>query len=174
MSNTTILKGDCAGLITFSKQIHTFIPADKRRRQMHKIVEALYRQRTDFFEADYRSVFATIKRKLTRRCLLMIYTNYDSLNALKRQQHFLKELSRLHLLIVVFFEDKEMLELIRIPVKSVEEIYTKIIAEAFLYEKKQIVRELRQIGINAILTTPEKLTVNTVNKYLELKSRRFI
>jgi uncharacterized protein (DUF58 family) len=174
MSNTAILKEDCAGLITFSKNIHTFVPAEKRRRQMHKILEALYRQGTDFFEADYRSVYATIKSKLPRRSLLLIYTNYESFNALKRQLPFLQELARLHLLIVVFFEDKEMLELTRLPVKSLEEIYTKIIAEELLFEKKHMVRELQQIGINAILTTPEQLTVNTLNKYLELKSRGYI
>jgi uncharacterized protein (DUF58 family) len=174
LSNTAILKADCAGLITFSQKIHTFIPADKRRRQMHKILEALYRQGTEFLESDYRLVYATIKRKLTRRCLLLIYSNYESFNALKRQLPFLKELARLHLLVVLFFEDKEMLEVTRDAATSIEQIYTKIIAEELLLGKKQIVRELQQVGIHAILTTPEQLTVNTLNKYLELKSRRYI
>ena len=37
-----------------------------------------------------------------------------------------------------------------------------------------MVRELQQHGIFTILTPPEKLTVNTVNKYLELKARQAI
>jgi hypothetical protein len=46
-----------------------------------------------------------------------------------------------------------------------------VIAQKFAHEKKQIVRELAQYGIMSLLTTPEHLTVDVVNKYLELKSR---
>lgn len=37
-----------------------------------------------------------------------------------------------------------------------------------------MVKELQKHGILAILTTPQNLTVSTVNKYLELKSRQAI
>jgi len=48
------------------------------------------------------------------------------------------------------------------------------VAEKFMHEKKMIVKELQNHGILSILTTPENLTVNTVNKYLELKARQAI
>ena len=57
---------------------------------------------------------------------------------------------------------------------SVKEIYYKAIAEKFDFEKKLIVKQLQKNGIQALLTTPEKLTVNTINKYLELKARQLI
>ncbi len=59
-------------------------------------------------------------------------------------------------------------------VNDVESIYTKTIAEKFAFEKKLIVKELQKYGILSILTAPQNLTVNTVNKYLELKSRQSI
>ena len=93
---------------------------------------------------------------------------------MKRQLAWLKELARLHLLLIVFFEDQEILEMTRREAKSIAAIYDKVIAEEFLFEKRQMVRELQQAGINAILTSPEMLTVNTLNKYLEFKSRGFI
>jgi hypothetical protein len=43
-----------------------------------------------------------------------------------------------------------------------------------VYEKRLIVKELQQHGIFTILTAPQNLTVNTVNKYLELKARQAI
>ena len=39
------------------------------------------------------------------------------------------------------------------------------------FEKKLIVKELKRHGIYAVLTPPEKLSVNTINMYLELKAR---
>ena len=38
-------------------------------------------------------------------------------------------------------------------------------------EKVQMMQKLRQYGIQTILTRPEDLSINTINKYLELKSR---
>lgn len=37
-----------------------------------------------------------------------------------------------------------------------------------------MVKELQQLGIIAVLSTPQNLTVNTLNKYLELKNRQSI
>jgi hypothetical protein len=34
-----------------------------------------------------------------------------------------------------------------------------------------MVKELHKNGILSVLTSPDKLTVNTVNKYLEIKNR---
>jgi uncharacterized membrane protein len=59
-------------------------------------------------------------------------------------------------------------------VSRMEDIYIKTIAEKFAFEKRLMVKELHKNGIPSILTTPENLTVNTVNKYLELKTRMSI
>jgi CRISPR/Cas system-associated protein Cas7 (RAMP superfamily) len=75
---------------------------------------------------------------------------------------------------VVFFENTELTELASTPVSDLEGIYNKTIAEKFVFEKKMIVKELQQQGILAVLTSPEKLTVQAVNKYLELKSKQAI
>ena len=34
-----------------------------------------------------------------------------------------------------------------------------------------MVKELQKHGIQSILTAPEELTINTINKYLEIKAR---
>ncbi|MCA1966977.1 MAG: DUF58 domain-containing protein, partial [Flavobacterium sp.] len=54
---------------------------------------------------------------------------------------------------------------------NVQEIYDKVIAEKFAFEKRLIVNELRKYGIYSVLTQPENLTLDTINKYLEIKAR---
>ncbi|MEL6194696.1 MAG: DUF58 domain-containing protein, partial [Bacteroidota bacterium] len=58
--------------------------------------------------------------------------------------------------------------------RTIQEMYIKTIGEGFAFEKRQIVKELETHGIASILTPPEKLTVNSVNKYLEIKARGMI
>jgi len=64
--------------------------------------------------------------------------------------------------------------LIEQPARNTEEISHKIIAEKFAFEKRLIVKELARYSIQSILTTPKNLSVNTINKYLELKARGLI
>jgi CRISPR/Cas system-associated protein Cas7 (RAMP superfamily) len=76
--------------------------------------------------------------------------------------------------LVVFFENTELRQLTETEAPDMETLYVKTIAEKFQYEKRLIVKELQQHGIFTILTAPKNLTVDTVNKYLELKARQAI
>lgn len=105
---------------------------------------------------------------------MVLFTNFESLESLQREMTALKKIARYHLLLVVFFENTELKSLLEGKTKTLEEIYIKTIAEKFAYEKRQMVKELHKNGIPSILTTPENLTVNTINKYLELKTRMSI
>jgi uncharacterized protein (DUF58 family) len=169
--NTAMIKGDKAGLITFSNQISNVVPAERRPTQMNKIMEVLYTQRTFYKESDYEILYATAKLKITQRSLLILFTNFETIEALNRQLFFLRKLASQHLLVVILFENTEMNELLESTPKTVEDIYIKTIAEKFRLDKRLLVRELEQYGIHSILTTPGNLTVSVINKYLELKSR---
>jgi uncharacterized protein (DUF58 family) len=174
ISSIAMLKQDKAGLITFSNNVSKILPADRQARQMQNILEILYNQKTEFLESDFEILSSTILRKINHRSLILLYTNFETLNALQRQLVYLRRLSQAHLVIVIFFINTELFSLIDKPANSVEEIYHKTIAEKFAYEKRLIVKELARYSIQSILTTPQNLSVNTINKYLELKAHGLI
>ena len=174
LSNIVLKKQDKAGMFTFSKKVGNYVAADRRAGQMHKLLETLYRIDTDFLESDFSRLYVDIKQSVTQRSLIMLYSNFETMDALRRQLSYLKGIARNHLLIVVFFDNTELNQLITRPTKNVQEVYDKIIAEKFAFEKRLIVRELQKHGIQSILTQPENLTVDTINKYLELKARGMI
>ncbi|MBI3138461.1 MAG: DUF58 domain-containing protein [Sphingobacteriales bacterium] len=174
LSNVALVRQDKAGLITFEKKLDTFLPADKKPTQMNQVLETLYKQETDFLEADFEKLFSVIRNRITNRSLLVLFTNFESMESLQREMPALKKIAKYHLLLVVFFENTEIRSLLEARTGSMEDIYIKTIAEKFVYEKKLMVKELHKHGIPSILSTPEGLTVNTVNKYLELKTRMSI
>lgn len=174
LSNISIVKQDKAGLITFAGQQDSFLPADKRPGQMNLLLETLYKQQTRFLEADYEKLYAVVRNKITSRSLLVLFTNFESLEALQRELPALKRMAHYHLLLIVLFENTAIKGLAESSANSLEEVYIKTIAEKFAFEKRQMVKELQQNGILSILTTPQQLTVNTINKYLELKNRAWI
>jgi uncharacterized protein (DUF58 family) len=174
ISNIALLKEDKAGIITFSHRIGTILPAGKVQAQMRNIMEVLYNQKTNFKESDFDTLYINIRRKVNQRSLLLLYTNFETLSSMERQLPYLKRLAQSHVLVVIFFENTELRTLLDEPAFDTEEIYIKTIAEKFAFEKKQIVKELKRYGIYSILTAPQHLTANTVNKYLELKARGVI
>ena len=111
-----------------------------------------------------------LSEKIKQRSLLLLFTNFEWEVSLSRQLRFLRQLNNNHLLIVIFFKNTEVNQLVREKSSSINEVYVKTIAEKLMYEKRLIVKELKNYGIQSILTEPENLTVNTINKYLELKA----
>lgn len=174
LSNTALHKHDKAGLITFAENLDTFIPADKKPGQLNKILDSLYKQKTAFLEPDFEKLFSVVRNRITQRSLLVLFTNFESVESLERDLPSLKRLAHYHLLVVVLFENTELKQLIEARSETIEDIYIKTIAEKYRHEKVLIAKELQKQGIITVLTTPQKLTINAMNKYLELKNRQSI
>jgi uncharacterized protein (DUF58 family) len=174
ISNIAIHKQDKAGIITFSNMLGTVLPADRKATQMARILEILYNQETRYPESNCEALFAALKHKIRQRSLVLLFTNFETLSSLQRQLPYLRSIAGSHLLVAIFFENTELAQLLENAAATTEQIYLKTIAEKFAFEKRQIVKELQRFGIHAILTAPPQLTVNTINKYLELKARGLI
>tara|TARA_R110000850_G_scaffold80947_1_gene173759 strand:+ start:43855 stop:45093 length:1239 start_codon:yes stop_codon:yes gene_type:complete len=171
LSNVILKKHDKAGTLAFSKKVENRVVAEKRQSQMQLILENLYNIKTDFFESDFSRLYVDIKNKINQRSLLILYTNFETLDGLHRQLPYLKGIAKNHLLVIVFFNNTELNELINKKANNVQEVYDKVIAEKFAFEKRLIVNELRKYGIYSVLTQPENLTLDVINKYLEIKAR---
>lgn len=174
LANVCLQKQDKIGLITFANKMGSLLAADRKPIQRENILQLLYNQQTSFLESDYEMLYMQIRSRIKQRSLIVLYSNFESLSGLNRQLGYLRSIARHHLLMVVFFENTELHKLTKTEAKDLEDVYIKTIAEKFEFEKRLIVKELKKHGILSILTPPEKLTINAVNKYLELKARQAI
>jgi uncharacterized protein (DUF58 family) len=173
-SNICIRKGDKVGLMTFSDKLGAKLAADRSKHQLAKIMEVLYAQKTRFLEANYEMLYHGIRNHIKGRSLIMLYTNIESDYALKRVMPMLRRINQKHVLVVVFFENSEVEKASEMEPKHVRDIYLKTFAEKYTMDKKKVALELRKNGIQTVLTTPENLTIDSINKYLELKARGVI
>jgi len=170
-SNIALKKHDKVGMLTFSKTVQNFLPASKKKTYINVISESLYNIKTQFLDSDFGILYGRVQRQINHRSLLLLYTNFEHISSLKRQLPYLQALSRKHVLVVIFFKNTELDQLIHQKAEDLQTIYDKTIAEKFAYDKHLMVKELQKYGIQTILTTPQDLTVNTINKYLEIKAR---
>ncbi len=173
-SNIALKKGDKAGLITFSDKIGSQLKAEKNASQLRKILNLLYNQKTHFKESSFELLYESLHQIVKTRSLLMLYTNFESEFAMRRVLPTLKRINQKHVLVLVFFQNNELEELAYQEISTVENIYQSAVAEKLIALKVNIAKELKQNGIQTLLTRPEDLNVTTINKYLELKAKGVI
>lgn len=174
ISNIALQKHDRAGLITFSDKMGTTLKADSKPIQLNKILLALYKEKERILEANYELLYQATRKLISGRSLILLFTNFESSYSLERVLPILRKINNTHLLVVIFFENTEIRDFVEESVSTLEEIYHQTIAQKFLSEKTQMVQKLRKFGIQAVLSRPQDLSINTINKYLELKARGLI
>lgn len=174
LSNIALKKHDKTGLISFSHRIGTTLPAEKGNKQLKKILHALYAEKPQEKEGDYDLLYRAVKNVVKSRSLIMLYLNFESMYAMERALPILQKINRQHLLVVMIFENTELNSYTHKKVEFISDIYAQTIALKLLHEKKLIVSKLRKYGIQTILSKPEDLSINSVNKYLELKAKGLI
>ena len=174
LSHIIIKKHDRVGMIQFNKKVDLILPANKTVSQFPKILNMLYNLKTEFFESNFEKLYAEIKFKLNQRSLLILFTNFEEMDSLNRQLPYLKGLAKNNVLLVVFFKNKEIEELVYSESKVSNDYYQKAIAEKLMLQKKLMVRKLQSMGIQTLLTEPKNITVNTIDKYLQIKTMGLI
>ena len=171
LSNIILRKNDKVGVVTFSDKLGSRVPAENTAKQLKRIIDVLYAQKTHFMESNYERLYFGLKNTIKGRSMVLLFTNFESMYALKRNLPLLRRINQQHLLVVVFFENSKLKKASKMESNHVKDIYVKTLAGKFALEKELIAFELRKYGIQSILTKPENLSVSTINKYLELKSR---
>ena len=174
ISNVALRKYDKAGLITFSDVLGSVVKADNKPLQLNRLLKQLYKEQERPIEANFELLYFASRKMISGRSLIFFFTNFESIHALERALPILRKINFSHLLVVILFENTEVAHFADENAHTLEDIYVQSAARKYLLEKQQIAQKLQQFGIQTIYTKPEALSVNTINKYLELKSRGLI
>jgi uncharacterized protein (DUF58 family) len=174
VANSAIQHQDKIGLVTFSDVLGNVLPAGNNTNQLNKINETLYNQKHRDTEANYKLLYYSLKKLTRKRSLFFLFTNFESMPALDRQLDVILGIAKKHVLVVVMFKNTEVEKYYNDKIESKARVYEQAVAEKYLTEKLKIVKKIKSFGIRCIYTDPEKLTVNTLNQYIELKARGVI
>jgi uncharacterized protein (DUF58 family) len=174
ISNIALKKNDKAGLITFKEEVDTILRAEHGQSQLRRIYEALYREEESTGEAHFEKLYTTVRKAVPNRSLLFLFTNMESVSTAKRRLPLLKNLAKRHLLVPIIFENSPLVAYSEEEATSERDVYFRVAARQLVDEKKLLAQTMRQQGLSVILTKPEDLTSQVINKYLQFKSRGLI
>lgn len=163
--------GDHVGLLVFGRDVDSFVPPRKGRRQLSVLLEALYDVQPRMEEPDYDRAMRYLAQRLARRSLVVVFTDVAGLEPSKRLLAVLGGLMPRHLPLVATQRNRGLEERVLAEVEDVDDAFAAAVAEDLLRDKAEALRLLSSRGALVLDVDPERLSVAAVNRYLEVKAR---
>lgn len=168
------LSDDRVGLMVFADTVRTWIPPNKGRGQVFRMMEALYDLKAKRAEADYRGAFAYMSSRWRRRSLMVCFTDLWDPDSSRQTMEELISLRTRHLIVSVTLMDTRILRLARQPIETSVNSYEKAVAMQALDDRKLVAMELQHKGVLVVDSPADQLTAALVNRYLEIKERMLL
>ncbi|GAB4285000.1 MAG: DUF58 domain-containing protein [Coriobacteriia bacterium] len=166
-----IESGDLVGLVVFGRDVVTYVPPRKGRRQFQAVLEALYAVEGRVEEPDYRRALSFLSAKLSRRSLVVLFTDLAGVEPSRRLLGTLAGMMPRHLPFVVTQRNRAIEERGRRPVVTESDAFEVAVANDLLGEKAEALSTLAARGALVLDVEPAELSIAAVNRYLEVKAR---
>lgn len=164
-------RGDRVGLLRFSSTVERYVPPARGNTAMPVLLAATYDAAPVMAESDYAGAFAYLQRRQRRRSLICILTTLAEPPAARELVRQAGALASRHLVVVVSQQDPELYRLARLSPDTAAGAYRKAAALEWLAQRAETEAYLRRAGVVVVDAPPERISVDLVNRYLELKEQ---
>ena len=171
LSHVAASMGDSVGLLLFSDSVLNFLPPRKGRVQTGLIIEALYNIQPALVEADYQLATEYLLGRKMRRALVITFTDLIDPEASRELLQASATLRRHHNPLCVTINNRDVIEMAGEFPKNSAQLYEKAMAQRMLQQRGAALEALRGAGAGILDVEANQLSVATVNRYLDLKSR---
>ncbi|HUT75387.1 MAG TPA: DUF58 domain-containing protein [Armatimonadota bacterium] len=161
--------GDWVGVYAFAQGPTVFVPPG--RHQFPRLLDTLYGLQPQGIEADYYESLLAAAHRIRKRSLVVLFTDLLDPDSSARLIRHITLLTERHLVLCAALSDYELHELAARSPGQPRELYERAVATALLTDRRRALDALRQRGAIALDATPANLSVEVLNRYLEIKQR---
>lgn len=171
LAHVSASMGDAVGLLLFADTVLKWVPPKKGRLQTGTIIETLYAAQPSLVEPDYAAAFEYLLARRLRRALIVTFTDLIDPDASRELLTASGTVRRHHNPLCVTINNRDVMDLAAVMPQRGEELYQKAMAQKMLHQRQSALEALRHNGVGILDVEAAHLTVATVNRYLDLKSR---
>lgn len=169
LSYVASMRGDQVGLLVFADRIKQYVPP--RAGRFQELLEAMYALTSEPVEADYGRAVSYLKAHLKKRSLVVMFTDLSGSRASDTLLLHMPRLIPQYVPLLVTIRDPVLdQEAGQAPTHS-EAVYRRAIAEELIDERRLLLDRLRRQGVFTLDADAAHLSIDVVNRYLELKRR---
>jgi len=163
--------GDNVGLVAFSRRVVSYLPPSRGRDQINRLMEALYSLEPQMIEPSYKRAFNFFGANCKRRSLVVILTDLVDRDASAELLAHTSQLIPRHLPLIITIGDTDLREMVRAQPATSGDVYRQAVAEEILRQREEALMRIRHAGGLALDVPAGRLSLELVNKYLEVKER---
>jgi len=163
--------GDNIGLLVFARHLLTYVPPRRGSAQMQRLLEALYNVKAQMVEPSYARAFQSFARNCKRRSLVVILTDLVDADASAELLAYTSTLMPRHLPLIVTIGDNDLRTLVAEIPREVADVYRQSVAEELLRQREEALARITELGGLALDVPAGQLSLELVDKYLEVKER---
>lgn len=168
------LADDKVGLTAFASDVLEHIPPRSGAAHTSGMTQRVYDLQPRFEEADYARAFTYIRRRQTKRSLIIFFTDMFDPVASAATLSNVALLTPRHLAVCVLMNDEAVQHALEQEPATLSQAYQASVAAELLAERRKAAAILRQRGISVIDVPAQKLTVSLINAYIEIKARSLL
>lgn len=165
---------DRVGLLVFADRVQTWIPPQKGRAQVYRILEVLYHVNASLAEPDYKGAFTYLAAKWRRRSLVVSFTDLWDPDSSKQAMTQLAGLQPRHLVACATLMDTKVLRASERMPSAPSDVYEQAAAIQVLEDRARATAELKRRGVLVIDSPADRFSAALVNRYLEVKEKMLL
>ncbi len=174
LSYVALRQGDSVGLLTFSDEIHGYVPPRSGMTQMNRLLHATFDRFPRLVESRYDQAFRYLAAHSRKRSLVVLITNViDEVNS-NQIGRYLSNLAGRHLPLGVVLRDRRIFEAVEAEQPDGRQLWRAAAAAEILAWRHQVLSDLESKGVLALDVFPEGMTAPLINRYLEIKARHLL
>jgi uncharacterized protein (DUF58 family) len=125
-------------------------------------------------ETNYTFALTTLAAKLTRRSMIILFTEFTDTISADFLLRALRRLVETHLLMVVVLRDEELETIVDRAPETADDVTRAITAASLLKERRVVISGLQHLGVHVIESEYDRVGERLVQGYLDLKRRNLL
>jgi uncharacterized protein (DUF58 family) len=171
---TALELGDKVGVMVVAQDVLCFEPPARTPGQFGRILDATYALEPRMEEPRFYRALSTVATRLKRRSLVIVFTDLiDERSSQGLMRYSLGLLPR-HLPLVVALSDTEIAGLADSIPETQQDLYRQGVAANLLERREHLMGNMLSNGVMVMDTPPEKISPDTLDRYLEIKRKSLL
>ncbi len=167
LSHVALRQGDAVGLMTFSGH-DRWLPPKKSIGNVNAILNSVYDLQPSLVSPDYIAAATRLMTKQKRRALVVLITNLRDEDETELMPA-LQIMRKRHLVLLASLQESSINDMINQEVHHFDAALDYAAAQHYLNYRREAHQKIERQGILAFDVEPEKLPINIVNRYLDIK-----
>lgn len=174
LARVVLHSGDRCGIGVFDSTLRGYMAPIAGPKSLSRLVESVFDLQTEWRETDFTQMFAELKRRQAKRCLLVILSDLGDAETSRMHCTALARLNRQHLVLFAALQTPLLHQAVYAETTTLNQGAAQAVALGILRDRSRAIHALKHGGVHVIDTLPRKLTLPLINRFIELRGRNLL